>query len=272
MTLFRYTDPHLRTGLLALNSIKHEEPSDKGGAGATDTPDASELAQFKALGFSPAELDEALNDYATVVKELKSLREKTPSQEKPAGEPEALTEKDIQARNKLLRLFPSLAKLGDLDKIEERTKSIEERTQKLHRADVMDTQSASRREVLRYLIQEHQADTQSAVGQQAYNAVLRIVNAQLASDTDALQRFIDGDRSVIKGILEGLKKDGTFDVLNIPRMKRNGLPYLNGTNGTTTAIKEKAEANREKYAKLSPSQRWAAISRDIYDDVFHQAE
>lgn len=247
--------------------FKHEAPTDA--PGGTGGNASAELAQFKALGLSPAQIDEVLEDYIRLAKGDGGSKE-TPAKEKStkaASPTKVAFDNEDNARETLLKLFPGLGKIDELDT---RSKDTAEKTAKLHRSDVNSTQEASRREVLRYVTGTLGADVESAVGQKFLNTVLRIANDRLTGNVDSLQAFLDGDKAVVKSILKDMSDDGIFESMQIPKAKTRGaLPFLSGSDGGSPALKAKLESDRERYSKLAPNRRWMEMSKDVFDDVFH---
>ena len=262
----------IKFGYTPQSFIRHEAPGEGGQAnsGGTNDAAATELAAFKELGLSPQQLDGILEDYVRLAKGQSSRKTDTqepPAKKKDGGKPVFADEE--AAKEAFLKMFPHLAKGQEL---EERLSKQEERTNKLHRSDVGNTKEASRREVLRYVTGTLGAEIESAQGQKFLDTVLRLANDRLTGNVDALQAFIDGDKAVIRNILQDMAKDGIFESMKVPTAKRvaGQRPWLSGTDGNNTAVKEKLEANREKYSKLAPSRRWLEMSKDIYDEVFPQ--
>jgi hypothetical protein len=247
---------------------KYEAPQE-GGQGTSGGEDR--LARFEALGLEPDDLDKVLEDYVRLAKSSPQSGTPTPPKAAaPTTTHSSGSEDDEKAKEILLRLFPNLKDLDKLGELETRTNKVEERTTKLHKSDVHSTQEASRREVTRYVTGSLGAEVESAQGQKFLNTVLKMVNAQLASNADALQQFLDGDKGVVKSLLKDMEKEGMFEALNVPKQKKNTLPFLSGRDGHNTAVKEAFEVNKEKYNKVVPHKKFFEIAKDYYDLVFPQ--
>lgn len=238
--------------------------------GAYDSDPSSELEAFKQLDMSPSEIAESMKLLTKLMREREAAEKPSAKDDAPATKsrkPSAAIEKNgDQIRDDILHLFPGLSNLSTLEKIIGEQEELKRHNQQMRAREYADTQEDAREGVFKYVTQQLNADVTTAQGKKFLNTVLETVSDRIGANVQLLQQFTNGDKSVVRNVLSNMAKSGYFDQFNFPRAKRSS--FMSGSEGNEAAIKEIAEANKEKYSKLDPAQRFRAIGKDIFDQVF----
>lgn len=271
------------TVLSTLWNILRDERGEVGEKSNTDVPpalsteDVSELQAFRDLGWSANDIALALQDYGRLVNEAKSKgADKPTKEEKPAKDDDDdeidLSQIDPKVRKQLVKMFPGIDRLDKVKELEERQRQQDEEIKRSQQSTFSDTQTQARKDVLYYYTDVLGGDTTTEQGREVINTVLSMVSQYVGSDSTLLERFLTGDKSVTPYALKQMEKEGMFKFLNVPSAKKSGklLPGMFGHDGDAEHIKGIAEANSEKYSKLSPSARWREMAKDVYSNVWKE--
>lgn len=256
--------------------FKFDANKDGGSTGSSDAKfsdaDVKELESYRQLGWSAEDINLALTDYARMAEEKNRPAKETKAPAKDDDHVD-LEKMDPKVRAELFKLVPELKRLSKIDELERKQAEQEQSTKQLKQSGFQDMQSSSRKDVLYYYQDKLHGDTSSEEGRAALNAVLSTVSDYIGSDAKMLQRFMDGDKRVTEDALQALEREGRFKYLSIPKVgkaSKRTLPGMFGHDGDAEEIRNIAETNKEKYAKFSPTKRWAEMSKDTYNNIWKE--
>lgn len=232
---------------------------------------SNELREFKALGYSPDQITEAMATLATLETAVKNGELTKPSSNSK-GNDRQLDPKDQKALEKIYELIPELKnleqlreQLGILEKETQSNQTVEMTRLKNQAAAWVSKQAAEDGFIPEVDPNADDADLAMEEADEASALVEDIVAQRLYADKKLRQRFENGD---LRAVEEAYKKAQTTLNRRLVKVQKPSrkLPFTSSSSGMpgTRATLERGKPTKDQLAKMSPSDQKRVLDEHAF--------
>jgi hypothetical protein len=237
------------------------EESSEGAAPTQE--EIAEFREFKELtGLSGKQGAALIEDYIKIKDQQKAAPVKEPPAKAAKEEKPARSEADEKIKEDLYGIIPGLK---NIDLLQQKVVQLESEIGE-HAKDRFVNATVQAEEITaQWLTKELGVDLDTPEGQKYLDVVTKRVGNAIFSDQKRLDQLALGKATVAREVLKQMKKDGDFDVDNVPkRAPARPLPFMGRGNNPMTDVK----VENKELEGLSHEERLQKISDRLYPQVW----